>query len=375
MFESAIEDGRWGEALDLYRGNFLRGFHVSEAWGFEDWVETERDRLREKAAGAAWSLAHEQVDRGALVEAERTAQRALNLVWSDETPLRRFIEALAKAGDGSAALNLYERFCCKLREELELEPSQQTASVAEAIRNGELEASGANRFQPDGGLPGEIPPPSPGPEHPSVEESADPLPTPRTPTPRRRVPVWAFAAVTILTAAFTVYVVASRDTGPELNPSLVVLPPFENRTGDPEFDVSADMAAEWVAEAVQQVKGVVLVPLSDTRQIVAGLVEDGSADLLRRVAERTGAGWVISGVMTESGGSVGPWRTTLTRRWGTRSGEDRSYRPLRPWMHSWSTAVATRLTTGRTGTLRFATIWLPMRWTPRWSGPLWRRPI
>ena len=150
-FEAAIESGRWGEALDLYGGDFLRGFHVSEAWGFEDWVETERERLREMAASAAWSLAQEQVSRGALVEAERTAQKALGLVWSDETPLRRFIEALAKAGDGSAALKLYEKFCCRLREELELEPSPQTASVADAIRNGEMGGSATDRSHSAGG--------------------------------------------------------------------------------------------------------------------------------------------------------------------------------------------------------------------------------
>ena len=78
-FENAIAAKRWRDALDLYRGDFLRGFHIGGAWGFEDWVETERERLREMAAGAAWSLAHEQVTRGALVEAERTAQKALGI--------------------------------------------------------------------------------------------------------------------------------------------------------------------------------------------------------------------------------------------------------------------------------------------------------
>ena len=91
---------------------------------------------------------------------------------------------------------------------------------------------------------------------------------------------------------------------PVPDPHLVVVPPFENRTGDPEFDVYADMTAEWVAEALQQVEGVLLVPLGDTRQIVAGLAEAGSTDVLRGVGERTGAGWLVSGALAPAGDSI-----------------------------------------------------------------------
>ena len=135
--------------------------------------------------------------------------------------------------------------------------------------------------------------------------------------------MWAFAAVTILSVALLVYVVTSRDNGPELNASLVVVPPFENRTGEPELDGFADMTAEWVAEAVQEIQGVVLVPLGDARQIVAGLVEEGSADRLRRVAERTGAGWVISGVMAAPGDSL-EFRVEIidVARWAREQGVD-----------------------------------------------------
>src|SRR5688572_15826110 len=45
QFEDAVE-GRPEEALTLYRGDFLDGFFVSDAPAFEQWVETERARLR-----------------------------------------------------------------------------------------------------------------------------------------------------------------------------------------------------------------------------------------------------------------------------------------------------------------------------------------
>ena len=334
-FENAIAAKRWRDALDLYRGDFLRGFHIGGAWGFEDWVETERERLREMAAGAAWSLAQEQVTRGALVEAERTAQKALALVWSDETPLRRFIEALAKAGDGAAALNLYEKFCCRLREELELEPSPVTASVAEAIRNGEIGASPPVDPSPGvsspedpssiTGLPDE-PSTSTGPEGglPAVAASESGIAAPESdlevpksgvatpkpwaaapkPAPKRRFPIVVLVGASILATALVTYAFMRNGDTPVPDPHLVVVPPFENRTGDPEFDVYADMTAEWVAEALQQVERVLLVPLGDTRQIVAGLAEAGSTDVLRGVGERTGAGWLVSGALAPAGDSI-----------------------------------------------------------------------
>lgn len=138
LFHTAVDENRWAEALDLYGGDFLLGFHVGGAWGFEEWADRERERLREMAAGAAWSLAREQLKRGALVESERTAQRALDLVYTDETPVRSFIEALARAGDRAAALTLFERYSTRLQDKLDLEPSPLLVQVAEDIRKGNL---------------------------------------------------------------------------------------------------------------------------------------------------------------------------------------------------------------------------------------------
>ena len=107
-FEDAIARDRWADALDLYTGDFLRGFHLPGAFGFEAWLEVERERLRESVAGAAWSLALGQIDHGKLVDAERTGQRALGFVWSDEPAVRECIQALARAGDKAAAVRFYE---------------------------------------------------------------------------------------------------------------------------------------------------------------------------------------------------------------------------------------------------------------------------
>ena len=38
-FEDAIEAGRFAEAIELYRGDLLEGFHIANAPDFERWVD------------------------------------------------------------------------------------------------------------------------------------------------------------------------------------------------------------------------------------------------------------------------------------------------------------------------------------------------
>ncbi|MCG6955437.1 MAG: tetratricopeptide repeat protein [Gemmatimonadetes bacterium] len=144
-FEKAVAREDWAAALEAYGGDLLEGLHVAGAGPFMDWVDRKRERLREAAAAAAWKCAHESLAAGELTEAERAAQRALDLVPTDESPVRAFIEALAGAGDRAAAVNFFEKFRARLRDELELEPSPTTAEVVEAIR---MPDSGAARLVP-----------------------------------------------------------------------------------------------------------------------------------------------------------------------------------------------------------------------------------
>jgi len=133
-FRDVLDEGDHAAALARYTGELLPGFYVSGSGDFERWLQEERERLREAAADAAWRCAHGLIAAGALTEAERAGQRALDLVPTDESPVRAFIEALAGAGDRAAAVNFFEKFRGRLRDELELEPSLATVAVVEAIR-------------------------------------------------------------------------------------------------------------------------------------------------------------------------------------------------------------------------------------------------
>jgi TolB-like protein/DNA-binding SARP family transcriptional activator/Flp pilus assembly protein TadD len=146
-FREALKGEDWAEALRLYRGDLLEGVHVKGAPALLDWVDRERLQLREAAAGAAWRVAHELIGEGKLVEGERTAQRALALVATDESPVREFMEALVVAGDRGAALRFYEKLEGTLSTELEVEPAPETKALAQAVRGGKVRAAAP-------GLPG-----------------------------------------------------------------------------------------------------------------------------------------------------------------------------------------------------------------------------
>src|SRR6478672_7303192 len=59
-FEEALDGGRLSDAVELYRGELLEGFHVGGAPEFERWVETERERLARRYAAALEELASER---------------------------------------------------------------------------------------------------------------------------------------------------------------------------------------------------------------------------------------------------------------------------------------------------------------------------
>jgi serine/threonine-protein kinase len=224
--QRAIEEGRNDAALELYRGDLLEGYFISDAPEFDRWLDEERTRLREQAAGVAWALAREHIANNRLVDAERTAQRALLLVPTDESEVRGFIEALADAGDRAAAIRFYEKFAARLREEYEIEPGPETKQLVGVVRSTvepvttdvDAGASLVSNAAPQGGR--------------RVGQAA----------PRRRARVLAGGGVAIA-VALLVYALATWPPwirrpsagSPDINPNLVLVGPFRVTTSDPQL--------------------------------------------------------------------------------------------------------------------------------------------
>jgi serine/threonine-protein kinase len=133
-FSAAADHGRLDRALELYRGELLPGFHLSGCADFERWLDDERAAARDRAGGAAWALAlrHEQ-DRDHTM-AGQLARRAVRLMAGNERLLRKAMEMLHRTGDRAGAVTLYDEFAKRLRQDLEVEPSDETQQLARRLR-------------------------------------------------------------------------------------------------------------------------------------------------------------------------------------------------------------------------------------------------
>jgi DNA-binding SARP family transcriptional activator len=127
---------RLEEAVALCQGAFLEGFSVADSAPFEDWVSVTRERLGRELRSALELLAGSYEKEGEYERAESYARRLLALEPYDETAHRQVMRILALSGRRTAALTQYEACRRLLVEELNLEPSRETAELFERIRAG-----------------------------------------------------------------------------------------------------------------------------------------------------------------------------------------------------------------------------------------------
>jgi DNA-binding SARP family transcriptional activator/tetratricopeptide (TPR) repeat protein len=120
------------EASSLYQGDFLAGLVVDEP-GFEEWLVTERERLRELAlVGLAKLLGHQR--KAAEPETTiRTALKALALDPLQEPVHRTLMRLYAQLGRRGAALRQYQHCVTVLQREVGLEPEPETKQLYQSI--------------------------------------------------------------------------------------------------------------------------------------------------------------------------------------------------------------------------------------------------
>ena len=130
------------KALDLYQDDFLAQFNVRDAPPFEEWVLSQRARLREMALDGLYCLAAYYYHRGELDLSLDYTRRLLALEpWREEAHRQQML-LLVKMGQRSQALMQYESCSLILAKELGITPSAETMALAAAIRAGDLGAGG-----------------------------------------------------------------------------------------------------------------------------------------------------------------------------------------------------------------------------------------
>src|SRR5438105_113410 len=183
-FDRAVAAAEWGEALELYRGDLLEGFFISEAPEFERWLETERARLKDAACRSAHALIERSEASGDFAGAASWARRAARLTPFDEKLVRHWISLLDRLGDRARAVQVYDEFASRLAQEYEMQPATETQALIAAVR-ARVPAA-----------PLRAPPGSPSPAPPSPAP-----PTRSSPPTRGRPSVWSSASLVAGVAA------------------------------------------------------------------------------------------------------------------------------------------------------------------------------
>ena len=120
------------QALALYEGDLLAGFDA-RSHVFEDWLLTERERLRELARQGLARLLEHQTRRGTLEAAVQTASRLLALDTLREDVHRALMRLHVAQGQRGAALRQYQHCVAILRHELGVEPEAATKRLYQDI--------------------------------------------------------------------------------------------------------------------------------------------------------------------------------------------------------------------------------------------------
>jgi DNA-binding SARP family transcriptional activator len=137
-FLSHIKNDELEQAIALYHGNLVSGFSCDSV-PFDEWLRAEREKLHRIALDALFELTDQNLLRANYQRAQDFARQQLALEpWREEAHQQRML-IFALQGDRTAALAQYETCRRVLEEELGIEPSEKTHTLADRIRNQQVE--------------------------------------------------------------------------------------------------------------------------------------------------------------------------------------------------------------------------------------------
>ena len=132
------------EAVELYDGDFMAGFSLGDSPQFDDWQFFEGESLRQSLAESLQKLIEWHQLQGEYERAIEYARRWLSLDTLHEEAHRQLMELYARAGQYAAAVRQYQECVRLLREEIGVEPEQETQDLYENIRLRKLGATAAS---------------------------------------------------------------------------------------------------------------------------------------------------------------------------------------------------------------------------------------
>jgi len=295
-FESALARNDLEQAVAVYHGVLLSGFHLSSAREFEHWVDGERSRLARRYGQALEQLAEREMRDGNRLRAVEWWSRLAREDPYNSRIALRLMQALEAAGDRAGALRHAGAHTDLLHNELGAAPDGEVLALTEQLRLESRAALG-------GAASLELISTVADPRDSDGREEASGPPIAKWRYPARRG--WVVPAVSVLAVIVGLGALGgtlSRIRSPLLVARRVAATPFENRTGRPELDDLGALAADWI------VRGVMETPLFNVTEVEAVYARGENspgrpADPLA-VARQDSAEMVVRGTYYLSGDSV-----------------------------------------------------------------------
>jgi DNA-binding SARP family transcriptional activator/tetratricopeptide (TPR) repeat protein len=130
-FEDALSTKRYDEAVSLYEGDLLEGL-------YDEWLPELRERYRSRFFAALDDrLLAARRDRD-LASALAYAQRILAAdPWREEV-VRSLMSIKYESGDRAGALQIFDEFARRAREEMDVAPMSDTVALRDAILRGSV---------------------------------------------------------------------------------------------------------------------------------------------------------------------------------------------------------------------------------------------
>jgi TolB-like protein/DNA-binding SARP family transcriptional activator len=283
-FETALAAGRTAEALELYRGPLLEGFHVSDAAPeFGRWLDDERTRLARRYAEAMEATATALEATGDFAGAVAWYRRLAAHDPFNSRATLSLMRALAAAGDPAAAIRHARVHETLLREELKAAPDPQVTALVRELQSERSAEPGRSAAS----MPARQP--APRPEIAAEQRSSN----------RRRVGRAGVAlAALLVTVAGGLAVSTGRGPGGTPTISCLAVLPLESLSGDSAQEYFADGITDAIITELAHYERLNVISRTSVMRYKR------SKQSLREIARALDCDGIVEGTVISSGGRV-----------------------------------------------------------------------
>lgn len=156
QFEKALDKKNYEQAIQLYRGELLKGFHVPDVSpAFDQWLTRERNRYQSMALQRTLKLAEDAVTAGLNKKAQQLADKAIEIDPKNEEVRINQIYILGQIGDRAGATKALNAYSSWSFEEFGEYPSSDITQFVEGLKTDTLPAQKVNSF-PEKSVPSSL---------------------------------------------------------------------------------------------------------------------------------------------------------------------------------------------------------------------------